>query len=79
MTNICNLLLSETLSQIHNNRVKSTTIAKFDENLEEKLNKIYINTYELQKEIEPEVTFENITILQDEIDPNGIKEIEKKY
>jgi hypothetical protein len=43
-------------------------------NNEEELNRIFIDLYELQDELTPDVPFNEITILQSELEPNALKE-----
>jgi hypothetical protein len=46
---------------------------------EEELNRLFINIYGLQEELKPEVPLKEITLLQDELDYDSLKQLEKPY
>ena len=46
---------------------------------EEELNQIFIELYELQDELKPEVALKDITILQDELKKNDLEALEEKF
>lgn len=46
---------------------------------EEELNRIFINIYGLEDELQPDVALEDITILQDELDYEGLKKLAPPY
>tara|TARA_R110002073_G_scaffold24494_1_gene82635 strand:- start:6039 stop:9590 length:3552 start_codon:yes stop_codon:yes gene_type:complete len=46
---------------------------------EEKINKIFIDIYELQDELTPEITLKDITILQEELKKNDVEKLEEAF
>ncbi len=46
---------------------------------EEELNRIFIDIYGLQDELTPDVPLKDITILQDELNPEGLKQLEPTF